>query len=295
MPEGRIIKAYSGHYFVSHRDGVVDCKLRGRLRKEDKDVLVGDMVSFTLTDPQGTYGVIEDILPRRTRLLRPPVANVDQAVIVTACNEPLPDLELLDRILVAVTADSLDIVICLNKIDLVSRYAADKIAKPYRNAGYKTIKTSARAGWGMTRLRKALSGRLSVFAGPSGVGKSALLNALEPGLRLETGEVSAKTGRGRHTTRHAHLLKIEPAGYVADTPGFSKLDLDGIDSRSLEHLFPEFRIPMQYCKFTTCLHHKEPHCGVKKAMEAGNIEEFRYSHYVKLLLEIVERERRRGR
>lgn len=295
MPKGRVIKAYSGHYYVSHGDTVVDCKLRGRLRKEDKDVLVGDMVSFTLTDPQGVYGVIEDLFPRKTRLLRPPVANVDQAVIVIACNEPEPDLELLDRILVTVAANSLDIVICLNKIDLVSRYAADKTAKPYRSAGYKTIKTSARAGWGMTRLRKALSGKLSVFAGPSGVGKSALLNSLEPGLRLETGEVSARTGRGRHTTRHAHLLKIEPQGYVADTPGFSKLDLDGIDSRSLGYLFPEFRVPMQYCKFTTCLHHKEPKCGVKKAMETGNIEEFRYTHYVKLLLEIAERERRRGR
>ena len=133
---------------------------------------------------------------------------------VIACNEPEPDLELLDRILVTVAANSLDIVICLNKIDLVSRYAADKTAKLYRRAGYKTIKTNARASWGMTRLRKALSGKLSVFAGPSGVGKSALLNSLEPGLRLETGEVSARTGRGRHTTRHAHLLKIEPEGYV---------------------------------------------------------------------------------
>jgi ribosome biogenesis GTPase len=133
MPKGRVIKAYSGHYYVSHGDTVVDCKLRGRLRKEDKDVLVGDMVSFTLTDPQGVYGVIEDLFPRKTRLLRPPVANVDQAVIVIACNEPEPDLELLDRILVTVAANSLDIVICLNKIDLVSRYAADPWTSWERN------------------------------------------------------------------------------------------------------------------------------------------------------------------
>lgn len=295
MPEGRVVKAYSGHYFVSHEDAVVDCKIRGRLQKEDKDVLVGDIVSFTFTCPDGLYGVIEDVLPRKTRLLRPPVANVDQAVIVVACCEPSPDLELLDRILTAVEADSLDIVICFNKIDLVSRYAADKLAKPYRNAGYDTVKVSARAGWGITRLRKALSGKLSVFAGPSGVGKSALLNALEPGLRLETGEVSARTGRGRHTTRYSHLLKIEPAGYVADTPGFSKLGLDRIDSRALGYLFPEFRIPMKDCKFSTCVHHKEPDCGVKEAVEAGHISEFRYGHYVKLLLEATERERRRGR
>ncbi|HXL04235.1 MAG: ribosome small subunit-dependent GTPase A [Firmicutes bacterium] len=295
MPEGRVIKAYSGHYFVSYKDGVADCKLRGRLRKEDKDVLVGDMVLFTLTDAEGMYGVIEDVLPRKTRLLRPPVANVDQAVVVIACDEPSPDLELLDRILVSVEAESLGIVICINKIDLVSRYAADKLTKPYRNAGYKTVKVSARAGWGIQRLRKALSGKVSVFAGPSGVGKSALLNALQPGLRLETGEVSARTGRGRHTTRYSHLLKIEPGGYVADTPGFSKLDLNRIDSRLLGSLFPEFRIPMKDCKFTTCFHYKEPDCGVKKAVETGHIAESRYGHYVKLLLETLERERRRSR
>ena len=295
MPKGHIIKAYAGHYFVSHGDSLVDCRIRGRLRKEDKDVLVGDIVSFTVTDSDGEYGVIEDVLPRKTRLLRPLVANVDQAVIIMACHEPPPDFELLDRMLATVEANSLDITICLNKIDLVSRYAADKLAKPYRDAGYEVIKVSARAGWGITRLRKALSDRLSVFAGPSGVGKSALLNALEPGLGLQTGEVSARTGRGRHTTRHSILLRIEPSGYVADTPGFSKLDLDTIDSRSLGYLFREFRKAMEACKFTTCLHHKEPHCGVKEAVEAGQIDEFRYNHYVKLLLEIVERERRRGR
>lgn len=295
MPEGRVIKAYSGHYFVSHKDDVVDCKIRGRLQKEGKDVLVGDIVSFTFTDPEGMYGVVEDVLPRKTRLVRPPVANVDQAVIVMACHEPAPDLELLDRILVAVEADGLDIVICFNKIDLVSRYAAEKLAKPYRKAGYAIVKASARAGWGIARLRKALAGRLSVFAGPSGVGKSALLNALEPGLRLETGRVSSRTGRGRHTTRYSHLLKIEPVGYVADTPGFSKLDLDKIDKRALAHLFPEFRMPMENCKFTTCLHHMEPDCGVKEAIETGDIVQARYDNYVKLLLEIAERERRRGR
>ncbi|HCD41818.1 MAG: ribosome small subunit-dependent GTPase A [Bacillota bacterium] len=295
MPEGRVIKAYSGHYYVSYGDTVVDCKLRGRFRKEDKDVLVGDMVSFTCTDPGCMYGVIEDVLPRKTRLLRPLVANIDQAVVIIACSEPEPDLELLDKILVQVEASSLEVLICLNKIDLVSRYAADKLAKPYRLAGYKVIKTSARAGWGIKRLRRELSEKISVFAGPSGVGKSALLNALEPGLRLQTGEVSAKTGRGRHTTRHAELLKIQPGGYVVDTPGFSKLELDGIDTTSLGYLFPEFGVPTQNCRFSTCLHHKEPECGVKEAVSAGEIAKHRHDNYLKLLLEITERERRRGK
>ena len=294
MPEGRIIKAYAGHYFVSYEDAVIECKLRGRLRKDDKDVLIGDMVSFTFTDSDGTSGIIEDVLPRKNRLLRPSLANVDQAVIVVASSEPQPNFELLDRMLVSVEADSLDVLICLNKIDLVSRYAADKLMKPYRDAGYDTMRVSARAGWGVRRLRKALSGKLSVFAGPSGVGKSALLNALEPGLRLETGQVSTKTGRGRHTTRYSQILKIEPSGYVADTPGFSKLDLATVDSRLLGYLFREFRIPMKNCRFTTCLHHNEPGCGVRQAVETGGIRESRYDHYVKLLLEIVEREKRRG-
>lgn len=294
MPEGRIIKAYAGHYFVSYEDAVIECKLRGRLRKDDKDVLIGDMVSFTFTDSDGTSGIIEDVLPRKNRLLRPSLANVDQTVIVVASSEPQPDFELLDRMLVSVEADSLDVIICLNKIDLVSRYAADKLMKPYRDAGYDTMRVSARAGWGVRRLRKALSGKLSVFAGPSGVGKSALLNALEPGLRLETGQVSTKTGRGRHTTRYSQILKIEPSGYVADTPGFSKLDLATVDSRLLGYLFREFRIPMKNCRFTTCLHHNEPGCGVRQAVEIGGIRESRYDHYVKLLLEIVEREKRRG-
>jgi ribosome biogenesis GTPase len=166
MPEGRVIKAYSGHYFVKHEDGIVHCSLRGKFRKEDKNVLVGDIVSFKITDSKGLYGVIEDILPRKTYLTRPPVANVDQVVVVIACQEPPPNIELLDRILVAVEADCLDIVICFNKIDLVSRYAVDKLAKPYRNANYEIIKTSARAGWGITKLRKALSGNLSVFGYP---------------------------------------------------------------------------------------------------------------------------------
>ena len=264
MPKGRIIKAYAGHYFVSYGDKLVDCQVRGRLRKDDKDILVGDIVSFTFTDSDGMYGIIEDILPRKTRLIRPPVANVDQAVIIIACHEPPPDLELLDRMLITVEATSLNIIICLNKIDLVSKHTTDKLVKPYTDAGYETIKVSAKEGWGISKLRKALSERLSVFAGPSGVGKSAILNALEPGLRLETGEVSTRTGRGRHTTRHSLLLKIEPSGYVVDTPGFSKLDLDMIDSRSLGHLFPEFRTHMKGCKFTTCVHYKEPGCGVKK-------------------------------
>lgn len=293
MPEGRVIRAYAGHYYIASEGATFDCSMRGRLRKGGKEALVGDVVSFSVTGPGN--GVIEDVVPRRTRLVRPPVANVDQAVIVTACTDPEPDLELLDRMLVVVGMEGLTPVICFNKIDLVSAYASDKLTKPYRRAGYAVVRASARAGWGLQTLRKALAGRISVFAGPSGVGKSALLNALEPGHRLRCGEISARTGRGRHTTRYSVLLEVRPSGYVADTPGFSRLDLGGLRREELGDLFPEFCARRKGCRFTGCLHFKEPGCAVKAAVEAQEIAGFRYEHYLKFLTEIMEAERRRER
>lgn len=292
MPEGRVTRAYSGHYYVESGGETFDCVARGRLRKERKEVLVGDMVSFSVTGPGS--GAIEDILPRKSRLVRPPVANVDQAVVVMACDDPEPDLELLDRMLVAVGAAGLGAVVCFNKMDLVSDYASRKLARIYKRAGYTVVRASARARWGLRALRRALAGKISVFSGPSGVGKSALLNALEPGLRLRCGEISAKTGRGRHTTRHSMLLSVQPDGFVADTPGFSKLDLDltGLRRENLGDLFPEFAAVRDRCRFTGCLHHKEPGCAVKAAVEAGEVSESRYTHYVKLLEEIIEAERK---
>lgn len=293
MPEGRVIKAYAGHYYVTSEGATFDCSVRGRLRKSGKEALVGDMVCFSVAGPGS--GVIEDVLPRKTRLLRPPVANVDQAVIVMACADPEPDLELLDRMLVAIGVEELTPVICFNKIDLVSAYASDKLARPYRRAGYAVVRTSARAGWGLQTLRRALAGRISVFAGPSGVGKSAILNALEPGYRLRCGEISAKTGRGRHTTRYSVLLEVKPSGYVADTPGFSRLDLEGLRREELGDFFPEFSERKADCRFSGCLHFKEPGCAVKVAVESQEISRFRYDHYLKFLMEIMERERREGR
>ncbi|MGE5573142.1 MAG: ribosome small subunit-dependent GTPase A [Bacillota bacterium] len=291
MPEGRVTRAYAGHYYVDLRGTTLDCAARGRLRKEGKEVLVGDIVSINVTGPGS--GVIEGVLPRRSRLVRPPVANVDQAVIVMACADPEPDLELLDRMLVVVASAGLESVICFNKMDLVSDYASGKLTRPYRRAGYVVVRASARAGWGLRPLRRALAGKVSVFSGPSGVGKSALLNALEPGLRLRCGEVSARTGRGRHTTRYSVLLEVGPGGYVADTPGFSRLDLDitGLRRDDLDDFFPELAARRDGCRFAGCLHHKEPRCAVKAAVEAGEVSSSRYEHYVKFLEEIIEAER----
>ncbi|MCR4403276.1 MAG: ribosome small subunit-dependent GTPase A [Firmicutes bacterium] len=292
MPEGRVTRAYAGHYYVDSGGKTVDCAVRGRLRKEGKEILVGDMVSFSVTGPDS--GVIEGLLPRKSRLVRPPVANVDQAVIVMACADPDPDLELLDRMLVAVASAGLETVICFNKMDLVSDYASRKMAQPYRRAGYSVVRASARAGWGLRPLRKALAGKISVFSGPSGVGKSALLNALEPGLRLRCGETSAKTGRGRHTTRYSVLLEVRPGGYVADTPGFSRLELDlaGLRREALDDYFPELVARRNGCRFAGCLHHKEPGCAVRASVEAGEVSPSRYAHYVKFLEEIIEAERK---
>ncbi len=292
MPEGRVIRAYAGHYYVDSEGTTHDCAARGRLRREGKDVLVGDIVSLSVAGP-GT-GVIEDVLARKSRLSRPPVANVDQAVIVMACTDPEPDLELLDRMLVVVASAGLGAVICFNKIDLVSEYASRKLARPYRRAGYAVVRASARAGWGLGMLRKALAGKVSVFSGPSGAGKSALLNALEPGLRLRCGEISARTGRGRHTTRYSVLLEVGPQGYVADTPGFSRLDLDlaGLRRGDLDDFFPEFGELRGGCRFAGCLHHKEPGCEVKAAVASGEVSSSRYEHYVKFLEEIIEAERK---
>ncbi len=290
MPEGRVVRAYSGHYYVASGGGVIDCSVRGRLKKSGREALVGDLVSYSVTG--GGTGVIEDVLPRKSRLVRPPVANVDQVVAVAACADPEPDLELLDRMLVAVAAEGLDAVVCFNKMDLVSSYASNKLARSYRRAGYEVVRTSARAGWGLDALRRALAGKISVFAGPSGVGKSALLNALEPGLRLRSAETSAKTGRGRHTTRYSVLLEVRPSSYVADTPGFSRLDLAGVRREQLGDLFPEFRGYKAGCRFSGCLHLKEPGCAVRAAVDAREIARLRYDHYVKFLSEIIESDRR---
>ncbi len=293
MPEGRLVRAYGGHFYVKSAGATYDCVVRGRLRRSGKEALVGDIVSFSVVGPGG--GVIEDVLPRKTRLARPPVANVDQAILVVACAEPEPDLEILDRMLVVVGVERLSAVICFNKIDLVSAYASNKLARPYRRAGYTVLRTSARAGWGLERLRRVLAGKLTVFAGPSGVGKSALLNALEPGHRLRCGEVSARTGRGRHTTRFSVLLEVIPSGYVADTPGFSKLDLDALGREDLAGFFPEFSARTAGCRFSGCLHFREPGCAVKADVEDGEIPRSRYEHYLKFLDEIMNRERREGR
>ncbi|MGB9802599.1 ribosome small subunit-dependent GTPase A [Desulfofundulus sp.] len=289
LQEGTVVKAYGGHYYIASGREIFDCTLRGRFRREKKQVLVGDRVTFRL-EARG-YGVIEEIHPRRTTLVRPPVANVDRALIVFAVKDPEPSTFLLDRFLTQAEHAGVRPAICFNKMDLGTEPVSNIIGA-YRRAGYPVVCTSALDGSGLDELRVLLEGHITVFAGPSGVGKSSLLNALVPGLELKTGEISRKLGRGRHTTRHVELLCLPGGGLVADTPGFSSLYLPEMKREELGEYYPEFLTYRDGCRFTGCLHFQEPDCAVKKAVEAGEIAAFRYENYLRLLKEVMEMERR---
>ncbi|HHT69349.1 MAG TPA: ribosome small subunit-dependent GTPase A [Firmicutes bacterium] len=282
MESGIILKGIGGTYDVQTESGVISCRLRGRLRLRDDRVLVGDRVEIS-REPNGETGVVETILPRTKELLRPAIANVDQVVVVFAVQNPIPNFLLLDRILVQAELLELSCVVVFNKGDLDPR-AASEYQDFYEKISYPTVITSVVKDEGLDALKGLLKGKISTLAGPSGVGKSSLLNALDPNLDLETGQVSAKAQRGRHTTRSVQLLLLGD-GYVADTPGFSKLSLGPDQQRDLQFAFPEFGPHIDGCQFRGCLHHHEPRCQVKDAVQAGAISARRYEHYLVLLAE----------
>ena len=286
--DGVIIKAYGGFYFVWLGGQVYPCAIRGKVRHLRGNVLVGDRVQVTLMSDG--EAVIEDILPRSAELVRPPIANVDQAVIVFALSSPEPNTLLLDRFLVCAHVAGVTPVICFNKCDLM----IDKfdLAGVYEKAGLSVHWVSAITGAGITELNEILQGRISVFAGPSGVGKSSLLNVLQPGLALKTGEISNKLKRGKHTTRHVELIPLTKGGLVADTPGFSNLYLQSMPREELSTYFSEFAPFVEQCRFSGCLHYREPNCAVKEAVDYNAIPELRYRHYVVLLEEIIAGEKR---
>lgn len=289
MQEGTIIKGYSGFYYVRSGDCTFECSLRGRLRLQEQNFLPGDRVKFTPTS--SSRGVIEAVLPRVTELTRPPVANVDQVVIIQALASPEPNLALLDRMLVLAEHVGLDPLVCLNKADLVTGGSVENMVATYQQAGYRVLLTSALTGTGVAELKQHLRGRISVFAGPSGVGKTSLLNAVQPGLSLKTGAVSRKQ-RGRHTTRHVELLDLEGGGLVADTPGFSNLELPVMARKDLMYDFPEIGKRAHQCRFSSCLHIQEPGCAVKEAVAAGEVAPSRYNHYREFLEEVQAKEKR---
>ena len=292
MLEGVILKGIGGFYYIDTENGVYECRARGIFRKEGIRPTVGDAVRISVLDEENKKGSLDEILPRRNELISPRVANVDQAVIVFAARSPNMNLDLLDRFLLLAEEQELDIVIVINKIDKDKKERYLEAAEMYRNAGYPVICTSAEKGVGIEELRHALENKISVFAGPSGVGKSSLINAAFPGLELNTGKISEKIQRGKHTTRHAELIQITDKSYIVDSPGFTSLFLTHIPSEKLQYHFREFEDFNHKCYYNGCIHINEPDCAVK-AQVGEAIDQMRYDRYVTIYNELKEEEERR--
>ena len=293
MLNGKIIKGTGGFYYVDTKEGLYECRARGIFRKNKITPLVGDRVSISVVDEENKKGVVEEIEDRDTELVRPPIANVDKALIVFAIKNPSPNLSLLDRFIVLAEKENLEIVIVFTKVDLDTDGAIlEELKDIYETSGYKVIPVSNKEKLNIDKIKEELKESTVVFAGPSGVGKSSLLNEVDKNFELKTGEVSDKTKRGKHTTRHAELLKLECGGMVADTPGFSSLTLDDIDENELKEYFIEFDNHDE-CRFgSRCIHENEPMCSVKEAVENGEISKKRYDSYIQLLNEIRSGKRR---
>lgn len=293
MINGKIIKGIGGFYYVDTEKGLYECRARGIFRKNKITPLVGDRVSISVVDEENKKGVVEEIEKRDTELVRPPIANVDKALIVFAIKNPAPNLSLLDRFIVLAEKENLEIVIVFTKVDLdTDGELLGELKDIYEVSGYKVIPVSNKLKLNIDKIKEELKENTVVFAGPSGVGKSSLLNEVDKNFELKTGEVSDKIKRGKHTTRHAELLKLECGGMVADTPGFSSLTLDDIDESELKEYFIEFD-KYDDCRFgSRCIHENEPSCAVKEAVENGEISKKRYESYIQLLNEIRSGKRR---
>jgi ribosome biogenesis GTPase len=290
MQEGILIKGYGGFYYVKTGEKLWECSLRGKFRKLKQNILAGDRVLVRPLDE--SKGVIEEILPRVSELNRPSIANVEQVLITFALKNPDPDLFLLDRMLLMAREKELPAVILFNKADLVDTDQADALIRVYQKTGYPVIKCCSKTGLGLDRVQSILKDKISVFTGPSGAGKSSILNGVQQGLSLKTGEVSTKIGRGKHTTRHVELLELDFGGLVADTPGFSVLEIPDVSREELDDFFPEIEEYAVNCRFSSCLHDREPDCAVKEAVAAGLIDSGRYQRYLLFLAEVIENERR---
>lgn len=285
MLEGIIIKGIGGFYYVKTTKGIIESRARGLFREDNLKPLVGDKVKIRINEEDNS-GYIVEIHERKTQLLRPPVANVTNAIIIMSVKSPNINTWLLDKFLLMAEYEGLQTLICLNKCDLDNKKAMD-LKNIYEKAGYDVIITSAKSNMGIDKLKEALFNNITVFAGPSGVGKSTLLNMVSPKFKLETGDISSKNKRGRHTTRHVELLEIDKNSFVLDTPGFSSLNLDFIeDERQVRHYFKEINKYGDECNFLSCLHDKEPNCSIKDYVNKGIISQERYKNYLLLLDEI---------
>jgi ribosome biogenesis GTPase len=290
--EGIIHKLLGGFYYVMTDSGVICCRARGLFRHEDIKPLVGDRVKIQLDELDDMKGTVVEVLPRSTELVRPSVANVDQAIIVFALTHPKPNLNLLDKLLVLCELSGVEPIIVFNKCDLESDGSHfDDLLLTYALTDYHVLKTSTKENVGIESLKKVLVNRISVFAGPSGVGKSTLLNTLMPGLSLHTGAVSEKIQRGKHTTRHTELIVLPSGGFVLDTPGFTSLDLSSLEGEQLKDYMPDITKLQESCRFDDCVHINEPGCAVIESLNSGVLHFSRYQSY-KLMMSQLEKDRR---
>ena len=289
---GKIIKGIAGFYYVYGEDGeLYECKAKGIFRKDNQKPLVGDNVEITILDQVEKEGNLVSILPRKNSLIRPAVANVDQAFVIFAADKPKPNFMLLDRFLIMMEQEGVPAVICFNKKDLVTEKEAGELYEVYKSCGYRVILSSTLDGEGTDDIREILEGKTTVVAGPSGVGKSSLTNLLQGEIKMETGEISRKLKRGRHTTRHSQVIPVGENTFLMDTPGFSSLYIMGMEEQELKDYFPEFRKYEEKCRFQGCRHIHEPDCEVKEALERGEISRIRYEDYLSLYEELKEKRR----
>lgn len=278
--QGKIIKGISGFYYVYVEGaGIYECKAKGAFRNQKIKPLVGDDVILSVVDPDKRIGNVEDILPRRKELVRPAVSNIDMALVIFACQKPQPNFNLLDRFLCRMEVQKVPAAICFNKCDLIAEEEQERFRQIYLPAGYPILFTSTKTMENINVLRELLDGKTTTVAGPSGVGKSSLINCLLGESRMETGKISEKIDRGKHTTRHSEILPIATGTYIMDTPGFSSLELPELEKEELWTCYPEFVPYEPYCRFGGCSHIGEPDCGVKEALAQGKISHIRYENY----------------
>ena len=288
--EGKIVKGIAGFYYVhvvGH--GLYECKAKGIFRKRKIKPLIGDNVKIDVLDEKEMTGNIIEIFERKNELIRPAVSNIDQAMVIFAAAEPNPNFNLLDRFLLLMGKQEVPVIICFNKRDIVGEKELGLLYETYEKCGYRILFTSTYTKEGMELVREQLEGKTTVLAGPSGVGKSSMMNLLQPKAHMETGEVSEKIKRGRHTTRHSEIIHIEGNTYVMDTPGFSSIWIDQFEKEELKDYFTEFLEFEPECKFQGCVHINEPICGVKQALAEGKISKIRYENYVNLYEELKEK------
>ena len=290
--QGKIVKGIAGFYYVHVvESGLYECKAKGIFRKEKMKPLVGDIVDIDVLDEEEKKGNIIDIRERQNELIRPAVANIDQALVVFAVTKPKPHFNLLDRFLVMMESKNIPVILCFNKKDIANEPEIQKLKDIYQSCGYQIVFTSALENENVQELKMLLQGKTTAIAGPSGVGKSSLINILQPEAQMETGSISEKIERGKHTTRHSELIWIENQTYIMDTPGFSSLYTNTFEKEELKYYFTEFSPFEGKCRFQGCDHVHEPGCAVKEALEDGKIHTVRYENYLEMYKELKEKRR----